>query len=166
MAYTLLELDQIGKRFNDNFALENISLDLQKGEVHFITGENGSGKSALMKIISGCFLPDSGSIAIDGQRVVLGPAPGEIAPESEGDAAQAGDRGHSAYLDSNSAWRPTAPVSPCCSVIIPSLEGDDALDEDSRGSNTIPRLCQDAVRAGHRRRTWRAPDLLPASGAG
>jgi len=72
MAQNLLELNQIGKRLNNNFALENISLDLRQGEVHFITGENGSGKSALMKIISGRFLPDSGSISIDGQRVVIG----------------------------------------------------------------------------------------------
>lgn len=72
MGRVILELDKIGKRLNDTFSLEDISLDLREGEVHFITGENGSGKSALMKILSGRFLPDRGGIIIDGQSVCLG----------------------------------------------------------------------------------------------
>lgn len=72
MGRVILELANVGKRLNNTFALEDISIDLQEGEVHFITGENGSGKSALMKIISGRFMPDSGGIVLDGQSVCFG----------------------------------------------------------------------------------------------
>lgn len=69
MGKTLLELHGIGKRFGERFALEDISLTLEAGEVHIITGENGSGKSALMKLVSGLHLPDCGTMVLEGQSV-------------------------------------------------------------------------------------------------
>jgi len=47
-------------------ALQNVSLDIHKGKVHAIAGENGAGKSTMMKLISGAIEPDSGSILVDG----------------------------------------------------------------------------------------------------
>jgi ribose transport system ATP-binding protein len=67
MPGALLELRSIGKRFGEDFSLSDISLDLRAGEVHAIAGENGSGKSALMKIVAGAYRPDSGDILIDGE---------------------------------------------------------------------------------------------------
>jgi len=61
-----LELSGISKRFGDGFALENIDLDLFPGEVHVVVGENGSGKSAVMKLVGGLYAPDSGELRLDG----------------------------------------------------------------------------------------------------
>lgn len=69
MAKVILELTGISRRLSERFAIEDISLELRTGEVHFITGENGSGKSVLMKLVTGLFQNDSGTIVMDGQSV-------------------------------------------------------------------------------------------------
>ncbi|TFD79195.1 sugar ABC transporter ATP-binding protein [Cryobacterium fucosi] len=56
----------ISKSFGGVPALVNVSIDLIPGEVHCLAGENGCGKSTLIKIISGAERPDSGEIVIDG----------------------------------------------------------------------------------------------------
>lgn len=56
----------ISKRFGGVPALTDVSIDLIPGEVHCLAGENGCGKSTLIKIISGAERPDSGEILIDG----------------------------------------------------------------------------------------------------
>jgi ribose transport system ATP-binding protein len=62
----------IGKSFPGVRALEDVSLDLQAGEVHALVGENGAGKSTLMKILAGALAADTGEIAIDGKTVTIG----------------------------------------------------------------------------------------------
>ena len=69
MSSPILLLSDINKYFSEDFSLQNINLDLYEGEVHVIMGENGSGKSAIMKIISGIFQPDSGKIILEGMPV-------------------------------------------------------------------------------------------------
>ncbi len=61
----------IGKTFPGVRALEDVSLDLQAGEVHALVGENGAGKSTLMKILAGALTADSGEITIDGKAVAI-----------------------------------------------------------------------------------------------
>lgn len=56
----------ISKSFGGVPALREVSIDLIPGEVHCLAGENGCGKSTLIKIISGAERPDSGEIIIDG----------------------------------------------------------------------------------------------------
>ena len=56
----------ISKSFGGVPALREVSIDLIPGEVHCLAGENGCGKSTLIKIISGAERPDSGEIVIDG----------------------------------------------------------------------------------------------------
>ena len=56
----------ISKSFGGVPALIDVSIDLIPGEVHCLAGENGCGKSTLIKIISGAERPDSGEIVIDG----------------------------------------------------------------------------------------------------
>ena len=54
--------------------MQNISFDLNEGEVHCLCGENGAGKSTLIKILSGAYQPDEGGeIIFDGRKVVLNP---------------------------------------------------------------------------------------------
>ena len=48
-------------------ALDDISFELNEGEVHVLVGENGAGKSTLMKILSGVYTPTSGKIIIGGK---------------------------------------------------------------------------------------------------
>lgn len=69
MSSPILVLNDINKYFNEDFSLHNINLDLYEGEVHILMGENGSGKSAIMKIISGIFQPDSGEIILEGTPI-------------------------------------------------------------------------------------------------
>lgn len=57
----------ITKRFPGVIALNNVSFDIRKGEVHAIIGENGAGKSTLMNILSGVYHPDEGHVEFDGK---------------------------------------------------------------------------------------------------
>jgi ribose transport system ATP-binding protein len=52
-------------------ALDGVGLTLRGGEVHAVVGENGAGKSSLMKILSGAARPDAGVLTLDGQPLVL-----------------------------------------------------------------------------------------------
>ncbi|MCL2767986.1 MAG: sugar ABC transporter ATP-binding protein, partial [Synergistaceae bacterium] len=65
----LLEFRHISKNFPGVKALEDVSLDLNAGEVHVIVGENGAGKSTLMKILSGVYQADEGELVLKGKPV-------------------------------------------------------------------------------------------------
>ena len=57
----VLEASNIVKVFPGGIkALDNVSLDIRRGEIHALLGENGAGKSTLAKIIAGYLLPDKG----------------------------------------------------------------------------------------------------------
>src|SRR5271154_5037863 len=72
----LLQLTSVTKSFGAVRALKGVSFDLRAGEVHALLGENGAGKSTLIKIITGAHQPESGEIAINGQRA------GKLSPAS------------------------------------------------------------------------------------
>lgn len=65
----VLEMVHVSKRFGATQALEDVSLLLQRGEIHALLGENGAGKSTLIKIMTGVQQLDSGEIRIDGEPV-------------------------------------------------------------------------------------------------
>src|SRR5271163_4462895 len=74
-AANLLEARDIGKRFGSVVALRSASLSVRPGEVHALMGANGAGKSTLVKILTGVFPPDRGTIAIsDAGRSFRSPA--------------------------------------------------------------------------------------------
>lgn len=62
----ILSVRDVSKRFGGVQALDGVSIDFQPGEVHCLAGENGCGKSTLIKIIAGAETPDAGEITIDG----------------------------------------------------------------------------------------------------
>ena len=70
MSDAYLELRNVSKRFSGVQALDKISLRIMPGEIHCLAGENGSGKSTVIKVISGVYQPDEGEILIDGQPFV------------------------------------------------------------------------------------------------
>ncbi len=63
----VLELKKITKRYPGVTALDQVSLGLKKGEVHALMGENGAGKSTMIKVISGAITPDEGEIVVEGE---------------------------------------------------------------------------------------------------
>ena len=71
----LFELRDIGKSFPGVKALDGVSFEIRAGEVHMLLGENGAGKSSLMKVLCGAYTADSGSMFHQGRPVAIrGPA--------------------------------------------------------------------------------------------
>jgi simple sugar transport system ATP-binding protein len=77
----VLELRGITKNFGSTVANDDVSLRVNRGELHAVVGENGAGKSTLMKIVAGVIGADAGQILVDGQAVTI---------DSPHDAARAG----------------------------------------------------------------------------
>lgn len=68
----LLQLDRISKRFGGVKALDDVRFDIRRGEVLCLAGENGCGKSTLIKIISGVHRPEPGAVMLFGGRSIEG----------------------------------------------------------------------------------------------
>ena len=65
----ILKIRGVTKTFGATIALSDASLDIMRGEVHAVVGSNGAGKSTLMKLLSGLYAPDSGSIEYMGSDI-------------------------------------------------------------------------------------------------
>lgn len=74
-AMSVLALDQVSKSFGPVAVLRGIDIALNAGEVHALIGENGAGKSTIMKLLGGFLDPTSGQVLLDGQpaRFASGP---------------------------------------------------------------------------------------------
>jgi ABC-type sugar transport system ATPase subunit len=66
-----LRLSGVTKRFPGVTALDQVDLDLHRGEIHALLGENGAGKSTLIKILNGIYVADDGDFIIGGSPVVV-----------------------------------------------------------------------------------------------
>ncbi|MFL6373509.1 MAG: ABC transporter ATP-binding protein [Pyrinomonadaceae bacterium] len=67
----MLELKNITKTFGDVTANKDVSITVNKGTIHAIVGENGAGKSTIMRIAYGFYAADSGEIRFDGKKVAI-----------------------------------------------------------------------------------------------
>ena len=65
----ILALDGVTKTFPGVKALSEVSLKLYPGQVTALVGENGAGKSTVVKILTGIYQPDGGSILVDGMQI-------------------------------------------------------------------------------------------------
>lgn len=65
-----VELKNITKRFDDKLAVDNVSLNIEKGELYGLIGPNGAGKTTLISMICGLTSIDSGEIKVSGYPVV------------------------------------------------------------------------------------------------
>ena len=66
-----LEFVNISKSFGNKIANKNVSLELRKGEILAILGENGSGKTSLMNTAVGIYYPDEGQIFVNGEEASI-----------------------------------------------------------------------------------------------
>ena len=76
-----LELRNLHKRFPGVYAVKDVSFEIAPGEVHALVGENGAGKSTVMKMITGEYQPDEGIVLHNGK---------EIRPKSIADSIKQG----------------------------------------------------------------------------
>ena len=64
-----IRVEGVYKRFGTDTVLKDVSRSFERGRIHGIVGNNGSGKTVLMKCICGFLIPDGGSITVNGERV-------------------------------------------------------------------------------------------------
>ncbi|WP_404437201.1 sugar ABC transporter ATP-binding protein [Microbacterium aerolatum] len=70
-AEPLITCSGLSKRYGGVVAIKHADIELFPGEVHALLGENGAGKSTLVNILSGVVQPDTGSISVNGEPVVI-----------------------------------------------------------------------------------------------
>ena len=67
-----LTVTNMSKSFAGPRVLDSVNLSIEPGEIRALVGENGCGKSTLIKILAGFHLPDDGAAVVDGQSLPLG----------------------------------------------------------------------------------------------
>ena len=88
----IISLDQLSKTYDSGFAaLQNVDLEIRRGEIFALLGPNGAGKTTLISIVCGIVNPSSGAVRVDGHDVVseyraarskIGLVPQEISTDS------------------------------------------------------------------------------------
>ncbi len=68
---TVIELRHITKRFGKVVANRDVSMDVKRGEILSVLGENGCGKTTLMNMLAGIYYPDEGEIIINGEEAII-----------------------------------------------------------------------------------------------
>jgi len=68
----LLEMNKVQKRFGGAVALRGTDLKIRAGEIHALLGENGAGKSTMLKILAGVHVNDGGTIKLGGKDFITG----------------------------------------------------------------------------------------------
>ena len=75
MSSTLLRVDGVSKHFGEIIALENVDLEINKGDIVGLVGSNGAGKTTLLRLLAGVYRPTNGQITLsDGSSVEQGRA--------------------------------------------------------------------------------------------
>lgn len=74
----MVELRNVSKAYKNNVLFTNLNLTVPRGDICGILGENGSGKSVLLKMICGFALPDAGEILVGGEKIEKGKFPRDI----------------------------------------------------------------------------------------
>lgn len=60
-----IKIENLSKEFKENLVLDNINLELSSGKIYGVVGNNGSGKTMLLRAVAGLILPTTGEIMID-----------------------------------------------------------------------------------------------------
>lgn len=64
-----ISVNGVSKHFGEEHVLKKVTRDFEEGKIHGIVGNNGSGKTVLMKCICGFLIPDEGEVIVDGESV-------------------------------------------------------------------------------------------------
>jgi branched-chain amino acid transport system ATP-binding protein len=64
-----LEIDQLTMRFGGLVAVDDVSINIAKGEIHGLIGPNGSGKTTIFNVLSGYYKPSGGRIVFEGRQI-------------------------------------------------------------------------------------------------
>jgi len=75
----MLSIRSVTKRFGPVTALDDVSLDIARGEFFGLLGPNGAGKSTLMSLVAGLRAPNSGTLTLDGAAITTSNADGRVA---------------------------------------------------------------------------------------
>ncbi len=65
----MLEVKNVSKKYNKKEVLSDVSINIKKGEIHGLIGENSAGKTTLIKCLVGIYKPDNGDILFEGESV-------------------------------------------------------------------------------------------------
>ncbi|MEH2932834.1 ATP-binding cassette domain-containing protein [Candidatus Ventrimonas sp. KK005] len=66
---SIIKVDKVIKKFGSDIALNNVSIEFERGKIYGIVGRNGSGKTVLFKTIIGFLKPASGRVIVDGKEI-------------------------------------------------------------------------------------------------
>ncbi len=69
MMESIIKVDNVIKKFGSEIALNNVSIEFERGKIYGIVGRNGSGKTVLFKTIIGFLKPTDGRIIVDGKEI-------------------------------------------------------------------------------------------------
>ncbi len=79
MAETILAIEGLAKRFGGVVAVDAVSLEVARGELHALIGPNGAGKTTIIHQLSGALAPDAGRIVLEGRDVTRVPFHARVA---------------------------------------------------------------------------------------
>ena len=65
----LIRVEHLSKSFGEETVVKNVDRDFEAGKIHGIVGNNGSGKTVLMKCICGFMIPTTGRVLVDGKEI-------------------------------------------------------------------------------------------------
>ncbi len=68
-ATTLLETHKLTKSFHGNTIIDNLDLNIKKGDVYGFLGRNGQGKTTTIRMLTGLIFPDSGDVVMNGMNL-------------------------------------------------------------------------------------------------
>jgi ABC-2 type transport system ATP-binding protein len=68
MTKNILSINNLQKHFGTHKAVDDISFNIEEGNIFGLLGPNGAGKTTLIRMITGIFNPDGGSIIFDGKK--------------------------------------------------------------------------------------------------
>ncbi|MCI9464282.1 MAG: ATP-binding cassette domain-containing protein [Lachnospiraceae bacterium] len=66
---SIIKVEKVTKKFGSDIALNNVSIEFERGKIYGIVGRNGSGKTVLFKTIIGFLKPTGGRIIVDGKEI-------------------------------------------------------------------------------------------------
>ena len=75
MSTQALTAQHLTRRFGDRVAVEDVSFELEPGEIFALLGPNGAGKTTTLRMLAGLIAPTSGSVRVDGEAMTPDAAP-------------------------------------------------------------------------------------------